>query len=328
MRAVPKAAVIAAQPYQTLHGPALVLQFEFDAERFLFQRLPFAEGVVPEAYHRLLLDSLVEFSEKPRVFSHHRAIPCKTAPLENVSQAVGSLSGAYFSYLHCTPSDHHPAMGSIELNRASHRKELDVRMSLYDREHRPLSSAILSGPSGIHLSLGGDRAAGGEHLWEPPSFSEGILDDVVRDGEFLCGPMISVGGSFAQCAASPLPAEGGVPLEVPSWTILRMVADFCQKYMVVHGNALHRRSPVQTGVWRIASYHSVTHSPLQHNEQIQIVAAPPKYFGTYTLAPWEHRIGLPMIQGKECVAMRLDMRQGGVRMISGVYYLTPVVPLG
>lgn len=160
---VPKLLVGTVQPYQTLAGPALTTSFLHQPELLPFQSTPFSHAAVAPLYFHTLLHTLAEFAETPRAvrYSHVRQ---QHAPMAIFWDSVGILNCFYYS-AHNTSwqgenrqgkadpissqrrrAAQYPAMGAVELVRPSHRKESDVKLTLFDREHQPIASMLMTGP--------------------------------------------------------------------------------------------------------------------------------------------------------------------------------------
>ena len=160
---VPKLLVGTVQPYQTLAGPALTTSFLHQPELLPFQSTPFSHAAVAPLYFHTLLHTLAEFAETPRAVRHSH-VRQQHAPKADFWDSVGILNCFYYS-AHNTSwhgenrqgkadpissqrrrAAQHPAMGAVELVRPSHRKESDVKLTLFDREHQPIASMLMTGP--------------------------------------------------------------------------------------------------------------------------------------------------------------------------------------
>ncbi|KAK7198451.1 hypothetical protein NESM_000805400 [Novymonas esmeraldas] len=149
---VPRLLVGAAQPYQTLAGPALTTHFLHQPALLPFQRTAFSHAAVAPLYFHTLLHTLAEFAETPRAV-RHSVVRQRHAPKEDFWEAVGTLNCFYFSAQAprgalggSAALDQHPAMGAVELVRPSHRKESDVKLTLFDGAHQPIASMLMTGP--------------------------------------------------------------------------------------------------------------------------------------------------------------------------------------
>ncbi|CCW68469.1 unnamed protein product [Phytomonas sp. Hart1] len=143
---IPKLLLAAVQPYQTIAGPALSTNFLTQTSLLPFQKLPFTHSSVAPVYFHTLLHSLAEFCETPRPVrtSHVRQLH---PPHEHFWDDVGILNCFYSTTYH-PHQRKHPSMGAVELLHASHRKESDVKLTLYDETYRPLVGMLLTGPRG------------------------------------------------------------------------------------------------------------------------------------------------------------------------------------
>jgi hypothetical protein len=156
---VPKLLIGAVQPYQTLAGPALATSFLYQPELLPFQSTPFSHAAVAPLYFHTLLHTLAEFAETPRAVQHSH-VKMQHAPKADFWDAVGTLNCFYYSaqdqqYPKTTQPRgrkeeegvlHHPAMGAVELVRPSHRRESDVKLTLFNQHHQPIASMLMTGP--------------------------------------------------------------------------------------------------------------------------------------------------------------------------------------
>lgn len=158
---VPKLLVGTVQPYQTLAGPALTTSFLHQPELLPFQATPFFHAAVAPLYFHTLLHTLAEFAETPRTL-HQRHVALRQAPKPDFWTAVGTLNCFYYS-AHSAAwggglrqgetgpqrgglTAQHPAMGAVELVRPSHRQASDVKLTLFNGDHQPLASMLMTGP--------------------------------------------------------------------------------------------------------------------------------------------------------------------------------------
>ncbi|KPI86480.1 hypothetical protein ABL78_4464 [Leptomonas seymouri] len=155
---VPRLLVGTVQPYQTLAGPALTTSFLHQPELLPFQSAPFFHAAIAPLYFHTLLHTLAEFAETPRT-AHQSHVKLLHAPKANFWQSVGTLNCFYYS-VHNTafntrsPQEGagldftalHPAMGAVELARPSHREESDVKLTLFNGDHQPIASMLMTGP--------------------------------------------------------------------------------------------------------------------------------------------------------------------------------------
>lgn len=170
---VPKLLVGTVQPYQTLAGAALTTSFVHQPELLPFQSAPLFHASVAPLYFHTLLHTLAEYAETPRAVQHSH-VKLRHAPKADFWDAVGTLNCFYFSAHgtpwrateapgHGGPTAQHPAMGAVELVRPSHRKESDVKLTLFDADHQPLASMLMTGPKTVTL-LSEDKEGGAASL--------------------------------------------------------------------------------------------------------------------------------------------------------------------
>lgn len=150
---VPKLLIAAAQPYHTVAGPALTVNFLQQSTLLPFQQLPFTHSSLLGLYAHTMLHTLAEFAETPRTV-RTSTVGQVHAAMDNFWSSVGVLNTFYAT--HHQASSQHPAMGAVELLRSSHRKECDVKTSFFDEDHRPLVSVLMTGPRNTTVSLGSD----------------------------------------------------------------------------------------------------------------------------------------------------------------------------
>lgn len=153
----PRLLIAAAQPYQTVAGPALTVNFLRQSQLLPFQRLPFTYSAVAPFYFHALLHTLAEFAETPRPV-RQSLVKQIHAPMDDFWRSVGTLNR--FS---CTVYEKnlmgvtkrgrvtdyswtHPSMGAVELSRVSHRHECDVRLTLFREDFAPLAAMVMTGP--------------------------------------------------------------------------------------------------------------------------------------------------------------------------------------
>ncbi|KAG5510845.1 hypothetical protein JKF63_07917 [Porcisia hertigi] len=160
---VPRLLVGAVQPYQTLAGPALTTSFLRQPDLLPFQRTAFSHAAIAPLYFHTLLHTLAEFAETPRAVQHS-PVKLRHAPMPNFWDLIGTLNCFYYSahapYGELAGSsalDEHPAMGAVELVRPGHRKESDVKLTLFNNAHQPVASMLMTGPKG-----GTTHQAGGD----------------------------------------------------------------------------------------------------------------------------------------------------------------------
>ncbi|CCW60261.1 unnamed protein product [Phytomonas sp. EM1] len=143
---IPKLLLAAVQPYQTIAGPALSTNFLTHTSLLPFQKLSFTHSSVAPVYFHTLLHSLAEYCETPQpVRSSH--VKQLHPPHENFWDDVGTLN-CFYSTTYRPRNREHPAMGAVELVHASHRRECDVRLTLYDQTYQPLVAMLMTGPRG------------------------------------------------------------------------------------------------------------------------------------------------------------------------------------
>lgn len=180
---VPKLLIAAAQPYQTLGGPALTTLFLNQPHLLPFQQEAFHHSSLCPIYSHVLLHTLAEFSTTPRQ-SRDAATRPLGLPNANFWRDVGVLN-CFYTTIYSRPSLHpsgavereisanrdtnasrkepcssappllHPVMGAVELVRPSHRHESDVKLTLFASDHRPVASVLMTGPSMSHAIQSG-----------------------------------------------------------------------------------------------------------------------------------------------------------------------------
>lgn len=282
---VPKVLIGAVQPYQTLGGPALTTAFLHQPDLLPFQRTPFAHPAVAPLYFHTLLHTLAEFAETPRAVQHS-AVKLQHAPMDDFWGAVGTLNCFHFSAhrpyepkagtaaataaktsssrpdTHTHHHHHHPAMGAVELVRPSHRKESDVKLTLFDSAHQPMASMLMTGPKTVAQVAAAEAAPRDAGARTPlpalspptpsPSSSAGLAGDgegvgvaaVVLGGTRVCGGLygglvpMEDGGGFAHrayycladvAASVPTPeslphaAAEGAETAMPPWVLHEVV---------------------------------------------------------------------------------------------------------
>ncbi|CAJ1017672.1 hypothetical protein, conserved [Leishmania lindenbergi] len=165
---VPKLLIGAVQPYQTLAGPALTTSFLHHPELLPFQRTAFSHAAVPPLYFHTLLHTLAEFAETPRAVQHS-TVKLRHAPKSDFWESVGTLNCFYYSAhapygapKEASALDAHPAMGAVELVRPGHRKESDVKLTLFNSTHQPIASMLMTGPKSAALETGDDAVKRGQ----------------------------------------------------------------------------------------------------------------------------------------------------------------------
>lgn len=146
----PAAAVASVQPYQTVDGSALTVQFHFDPERFPFQHFPMRHPGVVSLYQRLVIDRYLRFLKDPRLGAN--AMSYAASNVEALQRLSRVLTTEYTTYVE-PRRELHPAWGSVELVRtdsgnlpAAHRLGLaGLNVSLWDSTHGLLASSLLTG---------------------------------------------------------------------------------------------------------------------------------------------------------------------------------------
>jgi hypothetical protein len=121
-------------------------------------------------------------------------------------------------------------------------------------------------------------------------------------------------------ASSPL-----TRVAVPPWLVLDLVALFvqCAVTSLADVGPAISTSTQKPAQWILASYHHTQDGDLDAAwDRVEVVTGPPKVFPSYTMPPWKHRTGLPMLRGEPCIAWNVELRQGGVLVSCGVYYFT------
>ncbi|CUE97672.1 Hypothetical protein, putative [Bodo saltans] len=391
--ATPKSCAIAAQPYQTIAGPALSVTFAFDDRLHPFQQREFHAAAVPSLYAHSLLDHLAEFSETKRTLARRRTNDLQVAPLPDFWKRVGNLNTVYCT-LHrvsavstssrrqqlCISSEH-PAAGSIELTPSAHRRSnlLDIRSTLHDANYQPLATILWTGTEdGV---VGGVARLETSESEEQHDLSmqraqifdstgavlptrnetvqvEGVVapdhseDDLhhaeaapgttapyivrsrcvrLKDGGVAAlGAFRSVlheenhnnVGSHEQPAAPSFS-----PVVVPPWMVLDLVSLFVRCAVASLQDIAPNHVPgdhTNPHQWMLASYHHSQGGDIDAaaGEGVEIVSGVPKVFPSYTMPPWKHHVGLPMLRGEPCMAWHIELRQHGVLVSSGVYYFT------
>ncbi|RNF04363.1 uncharacterized protein Tco025E_07970 [Trypanosoma conorhini] len=310
-----KLLVAAAQPYQTISGPALSVNFLKQPNLMPFQRLPFHHCGVSGRYYHSLLHSLAEFATTPRPVrdSHVKMLH---APMEDFWRAVGLLNCVYLT--HYSPLIHeHPAMGAVELAPPSHREQKDLRLSLYSSTYQPISTMILTGSSSAALAgRGKDLAAPLPHSdQDEASLRLATAGEARRlaDGSILQRATFTQGGMQSSDV-------------VPPWRLDDCVAEFCRTLASAGLLAPHVSSE-GNGMWTIVAQQTLTHGELLTDAPFDIVTAVPRVFATYRMPPWRHRIGLPSFSGDQqplCVALRVELRQDSRTVTAGTYFLVEV----
>ncbi|EAN89740.1 hypothetical protein C3747_31g261 [Trypanosoma cruzi] len=311
-----KLLVAAAQPYQTLSGPALSVNFHRQPTVMPFQRLPFHHCGVSGRYYHSLLHSLAEFATTPRPVrdSHVRMLH---APMEDFWHAVGFFNCTYLTTY--APFTHeHPAMGAVELAPSSHRSHKDLRFSLYSGEHQPISTMILTGlPSGAVDEKEKDVIAPLPHIEQDEESLRVVnIGDVKRlaDGSILQRAIFTRGSQQSRDV-------------VPPWWVDVCVAEFCQTLALANLLAPHVAGEGRNCTWTIAAQQALTQGELLTDAPFDIVSAVPRVFAAYRMPPWRHRIGLPLFSADRqplCVALRVELRQHGCTLTAGTYFLVEV----
>lgn len=368
----PKAVAIAAQPYQTVNGPALSMTFEHDSTLFPFQKLPFVNALVPSLYHHSLFDSFAEYAETPRRQSKSRNVSTNVAPMPDFWKRIGAI-GTTYSTLHWNGKTSaaptallpHPSCGAVELLPSTHRGGglCDVKATIHDANFQPLSSMLFTG-SKKDNEVGPRRLVTAEELKKEEEsmtrhevFSEAERREILNlsntKQETKCNPVLIsavkevgvaiskgqgqvdfIGNSpqrfpegmgFAALAYLPSPIfpEGDtIVAALPPWSAAAMVSDFANA--VWSHTSLSRKveGDNATTHWFMVSHHASQFGDAILGEPLEIVCAEPKYFPVYSMKPWKHQIGLPLIVNRECLAMRVELRQLNSVVVSGVYYFS------
>ncbi|ESL08808.1 hypothetical protein TRSC58_03483 [Trypanosoma rangeli SC58] len=310
-----KLLVAAAQPYQTISGPALSVNFLHQSNLMPFQRLPFHHCGVSGRYYHSLLHSLAEFATTPRpVRDSH--VNMLHAPMEDFWRAVGILNCVYLTHYFPFVQEH-PAMGAVELAPPSHRKQKDLRLSLYSGTHQPISTMLLTGSSS------GALAGREDDLVTPLPHSDQDEESLrltatgevqqLADGSILQKAIFTNVGQRSSDVVSP-------------WRLDACVAEFCQTLATAGLLAPHVTSE-RKRVWTIVAQQALTHGELLTDAPFDVVSAIPRVFAKYRMPPWRHRIGLPSFSGEQqplCVALRVEVRQDSRTLVAGTYFLVEV----
>jgi hypothetical protein len=146
----PAAAIAATQPYSTVDGSALTVQFHFDPDRFPFQQLPLRHPGIAAMYQRMVLDRYVRFMLDPGLSSGRQSYAESGRSVETL-QKIADLNTDYTTHYHPT-RELHPAWGSVELVRpgsgnlaaASRLGFAGLNVSLWDASHGLVSSSLLA----------------------------------------------------------------------------------------------------------------------------------------------------------------------------------------
>ncbi|ORC82979.1 uncharacterized protein TM35_000791050 [Trypanosoma theileri] len=313
-----KALIAAAQPYQTLSGPALSVNFLQQPNLLPFQRLPFHHSGVYGRYFHSLLHSLAEFATTPRPVRNSH-VKMLHAPKEDFWKSVGVLNSVYHTTY--TPFVHqHPVMGAVELTSPSHRRKKDVRLSLYNSTHQPIATMIATGSSS-------DVYVEEEEKNIEVPLPHCDLDETVPAAEVVSSIKRLMDGSIMQQILFKNKVDQGVGGDVvPPWRIDGCVAEFCQMLALNEFLAPHVSSK-DSHMWTIAAQQTVSYGELFLDEPVDLVSASPRVFAQYRMPPWRHRIGLPLFSidvQPLCVALRLEVRQHGTTKITGTYFLVDV----
>lgn len=261
---VHSAVSVAAQPFQTVAGPGLTLNFQFDPQQFPFQRLPLSNPVVPALYTHTLLDALSEFAETPRTVRHRRTNAMHVAPMPNFWDAVGTLNTTYSTLTTLplssskpkqqdnvsnstgqrhrgdgssgmvVPVDAHPALGTIELvHRSKGTGLLDVRTTLYSAQHEPLSTSVMTGPTtdkGLLVSAA-EAEAQQAALQRKSVYSSSDVTVAIKEGRSESDTSSSstvVAGSVRRLPSSGAPNTSGSNSSATSFAALAILpSSFC-----------------------------------------------------------------------------------------------------
>ncbi|CAD2217107.1 hypothetical protein, conserved [Angomonas deanei] len=348
----PRLLIAAAQPYQTIVGPALSTNFLYQPQLLPFQKLPFHSshtGPVTSLYYYTLFSSLAEFAETPRPVRYSN-VKQVSPPLEHFWREVGVLNTFYCTNYVPTKDSlrEHPAVGAVELVKDSHRSNANVRMSLYSSEHVPCSSVLLTGPRDTKQEV--------YHSGEAPVPVKGLppLDVPRTQEEFytpLCisreeqitrldllgspskettpygglyGPLVVLRNAlgYAQRGCYRLEAaEGGAV--VPPWLLYTAMTDFHSR-LLEEGHIpleVEKSTP-----WFLCAQQVVHAEDVVFDEPFDMVCAPPKYFQKYRLPPWRHQLGMPDLKGdRPCSCVRLEIRQRDLVVCSGTFFFCPLL---
>jgi hypothetical protein len=144
----PLEAIAAVQPYSTVDGHALTVQFHYDPDRFAFQSLPLRTPGLTPLYQRLILDRFSKFLMEPRMGTNRQSY---SAPEDTLAK-IGSLNTEYTT-MHDAMRELHPAWGSVELVQpgsgnlaeASRVGLAGLNVSLWDASYGLISSSLLTG---------------------------------------------------------------------------------------------------------------------------------------------------------------------------------------
>lgn len=337
-------AAFAVQPYHTVSGPGLSVAFEQDA-RDTLQSRPFSlSPAVPSMYHHTLLDHLAEFSVTPRT-SRRGKDSQLAAPHPQFWNSVGNINTIYWT-LHRPGVQLHPSTGSVELTSSARTSLLDVRSSLFDSAAQPVSSMIMTGSEKTVTS--GQLVSSADAAREELSMSRQPLDEI-HDQESLQWSSFEANDNVlswcrismpkfvknGEGVASLVRVDAELPAESPElpiapWAALQLVSRFCE---LVLTSLLSTRlgsiekNPIEVGgpcrLWQLVAYH-YTHNgdmKLRRGAEIEIVCGEPKFFPSYSIPPWRHRIGLPLLNGMPCCVFHVEARQDSKVAVKGVYYM-------
>lgn len=350
---VPREVVAAAQPYVTLAGPGLSINFQYSPMHIPFQQLPFRHSAVPSLYFHALLDSLAEFAETPRLQSSAgHDIRLKTAPLPHFWDAVGNLNTTYTTVYTEGDADvsRHPAMGAVELAQSTTRDAKDVRLSLFDSAYRPMATMVLTGPhSTRNNDVGAARRDDGVRKMLPESMQRLDLHGSACDGQSaahsssswcMIGDIVLLpGGSLAHRAMfhqTVSPTDEKMDDEAPPWLLHAAMAEFCGKL----GRCGHlgpsppprvkeeqgHQGAAEEEAWGLVAHNALSSGDVVCGVPFDLVCAPPKVFERYRLPPWRQRVGVPALRRAEsrCVALNVEVRQSGRVALGGVFYFSPL----
>ena len=336
--AAPLGVVTAAQPYQTVAGPALSVHFLHEPRLYPFQRRSFTDAAAPALYQSVLLHSLAEFCETPRPSRHHVA-SMMVSPMKDFWRQLGILNTTYMS-TSAVGSHLHPTMGSIELVQSAHRKNKDLRFSLYGPNEQCLAFSVMTGPKDVaYQAMPMVDAETARRMAEEASRDP--MDDILprieqqsQPEEFRQGgeDTMLVVGNVVQLRMSPGFAarlscwnRGADGVPVAPWLVLRAIAAFAAKVVSV----AELMTPAAAGgaVWQCVSCNAVNNGDVLSGIDAEIVCAEPKWFPSYSMPPWKHEVGAPMLTGQPCLALRLEVRQLSKAVVIGTYFFSPVLPM-
>ncbi len=320
---VPVGIVAAAQPYQTQGGPALSVNFLHNPDLFPFQRRSFTDAGSCTVYQNVLLRSLAEFCETPRPTRQHVGT-LVVPPMKHFWRSVGVLNTTYAT--NCRPGAHqHPATGSVELVTSAHRKNKDVRLALHSADATCLAFMVMSGPQDVAQGpvqlVGTEAAAQIEGALQRRPLLHLPQVESTKNEELIVGDVVPLQSSPGFAAAFLCPSRGQVGDEekspVAPWIIQQAVGVFANKVGCSAGLCTPRAS------WLLVASHLVNNGDILCDEPAEIVCAAPRHFEQYFMPPWKHQVGMPQLQGQPCLALRVEVRQQRVAVVTGTYFFAP-----